>query len=87
MNKLKKFSRGQGLVEYVVLVALLAVAAIATMQFLGGTIRQQFAGIAQELAGGDGTSSVSTAQSDADKAAAEAKKSHTLSTYGGNSGK
>lgn len=37
--------------EYIVIVALIAVAAIATYQFFGQTIRNQTAGIAQEVAG------------------------------------
>jgi Flp pilus assembly pilin Flp len=42
---------GQGMTEYIVIVALIAVAAIATYQFFGQTIRNQMAGIANEVAG------------------------------------
>jgi len=37
--------------EYIIIVALIAVAAIAVYQFFGQTIRSQTAGIAKEVAG------------------------------------
>ncbi|MCS6838017.1 MAG: hypothetical protein NZ480_04145 [Bdellovibrionaceae bacterium] len=41
--------RGQGLVEYLILVALIAIAAIASVQFLGQTFRYKLAQISSEL--------------------------------------
>jgi Flp pilus assembly pilin Flp len=41
--------------EYIIVVALVAVAAIATYQYFGQVLRAQTAAIAKELAGEDGT--------------------------------
>lgn len=43
--------RGQGLVEYVIIVALVAVAAISITRLLGQTINAQFANITLALQG------------------------------------
>lgn len=43
--------RGQGMTEYIIIVALVAVAAIAVYQSFGQVIRAQTAAIASELAG------------------------------------
>ena len=44
---------GQGMSEYLVIVGLLAVAGIAAMGLMGGSVRQTLAAFAQEFAGGD----------------------------------
>ena len=44
---------GQGMTEYIVVVAVVAVAAIGVYSMLGQTIRNQTAGIAQEISGND----------------------------------
>jgi Flp pilus assembly pilin Flp len=49
LSKLRQ--RGQGMTEYIIIVALIAVAGIAVFQFFGQTIRHQTAAIAQEVAG------------------------------------
>ena len=43
--------RGQGMTEYIIIVALIGVAAIAVYQYFGQTIRAQTSGIANEVAG------------------------------------
>jgi Tfp pilus assembly protein FimT len=43
--------RGQGMTEYIIVVALIAVAAIAVYGYFGKTVRNQTAGLAQEIAG------------------------------------
>jgi Flp pilus assembly pilin Flp len=47
--------RGQGMTEYIIIVALIAIAAIGVYNLFGRTVRHQTAGIAAAL-GGDGTS-------------------------------
>ncbi len=87
---MKHFSnrqRGQGMTEYVIIVALIGIAAIATYQFLGDTVRNQTAAIAQEVAGVDGTNTKNTAQTAANNAAAEANTKRNLNTYTGNVGR
>lgn len=79
--------RGQGMTEYIIIVALIAVAAIAVYQFFGNTVRNQTAAIAQELAGGDGTAAKTAAQAAATKAATEANTKRNLDTFTGNAAK
>lgn len=43
--------RGQGMMEYIIIVAMIAVAAIGTYSMFGRTIRNQTAGMASEIAG------------------------------------
>jgi uncharacterized membrane protein YgcG len=80
----KSRQRGQGMTEYIIIVALIAVAAIAVYQLFGATVRNQTAGIAQEVAGGNGTAAIKKAGDAAKKAETEAGKDKTLSTYGDN---
>ena len=47
-------ARGQGMTEYIIIVALIAIAAIATTTFFGSTVRNQVAGMAAGLAGNQG---------------------------------
>lgn len=73
--------RGQGMTEYIVIVALIAVAAIATYQFFGQTVRSQTAGIARELSGQDATAAIQAAGRTADQAAVEGNTRKGLSAY------
>ena len=50
----QRLQRGQGMTEYIIIVALIAVAAIAVYQFFGQVVRSQTAAIAHEVAGTDG---------------------------------
>ena len=73
--------RGQGMTEYIIIVALVAVAAIAVYQSFGRVIRSQTAAIANELAG----ESSRKALSSAGKAAKEANRqinNKSLKSYG-----
>lgn len=47
----RRLSLGQGMTEYLIIVALIAVAAIGTFAFFGKTIREQVGGLAQEVSG------------------------------------
>lgn len=70
--------------EYIIIVALIAVAAIAVYQLFGATVRNQTAGIAMEVAGKDGRDAIEAAGTAAKKAADRAKSgdANSLSTYG-----
>ena len=57
----KQSQRGQGMTEYIIIVALIAVAAIAVYQFFGQVVRSQTAAIAHEVAGTDGANSTKVA--------------------------
>jgi len=65
---------GQGMTEYIIIVALIAIAAIAAFAYFGGTVRDQTAAMTKELAGQDGGTEITKAQTDAKNAAGEAKE-------------
>lgn len=75
---------GQGMIEYVIIVALMAIAAIATYQFFGQAVRSQTAAIAMEIAGDNGTDARATAATAAGGAVTQGGKAKTLETYVGN---
>jgi len=56
---MKRFAKqlGQGMTEYIIIVALIAIAAIAAYGFFGDTVRNQIDGVASELAGEEGETS------------------------------
>ena len=72
---------GQGMTEYIIVVAVVAVAAIGIYSLLGQTIRNQTAGIAQEIAGNDGGSAMAAASSSANSARSQANVRKGLSNY------
>jgi Flp pilus assembly pilin Flp len=75
--------RGQGMTEYIIIVALIAVAGISVFQLFGNTLRNQTAALANEMAGEDGQPSINAAGSAAAKASTQATTDRSLSTYGG----
>lgn len=75
--------RGQAIVEYVIVVALVAVAAIAVYQLFGQVIRAQTAAMAREIAGEDGSEQSRIAQTAAESAAAQAA-AKSLKSFTGN---
>jgi len=79
--------RGQGMTEYIIIVALIAVAAIAVYQFFGNTVRNQTAAIANEIAGNDGTAARTAASTSATNASTEANTKRNLENYTGNAAK
>ena len=82
--KIARQQRGQGMTEYIVIVALVAVAAIATYQYFGKTVRNQTAAIANEVAGNDGTTAKTAAQTAATGGATKANATETLDSYTNN---
>ena len=50
MHRIQSKQQGQGLSEYLVIVGLIALASIAAVGFLGGTVRCQVAAVANEIA-------------------------------------
>lgn len=81
MQVRKNRQLGQGMTEYIVIVALIAVAAIAVYQFFGQTIRSQMAGIAKEVSGVSASAEISAAQGSATDAATEGTTKKGLSAY------
>ena len=60
MNKLFK-QLGQGMTEYIIIVALIAIAAIGVYTIFGDVVRNQVGGMAEELAGSDGSTTAAQA--------------------------
>jgi pilus assembly protein Flp/PilA len=69
--------RGQGMTEYIIITALIAIAAIAAVTYFGGTARAQIGGMAQELSGTSAKASIGDAKNQAGKAAKEGKSGNT----------
>lgn len=82
-NTLHRFirQRGQGMTEYIIIVALIAVAAIGVYALFGKTIRNQVAGLAGEVAGTGGASAVTAAGTAASSAATAADKDKGMKSY------
>lgn len=78
-NQLKQL--GQGMTEYIIIVALIAIAAIAVYGFFGDTIRGQMGAMSQELAGESGTAARTQAKGSAESATKDAAKKKTLENY------
>ena len=67
MSKLGKKQSGQGMTEYIIIVALIAVAAIAVVGIFGDVVRNQFYNMTAALAG-------SSSHSDAGKFVKKAER-------------
>lgn len=84
---MKKFNinllrqRGQGMMEYVIIVALIAVAAIGVYSVFGQTMRNQTAGLANEMAGVDSTTQINAAGTTAATAATRADTTKGMANY------
>ena len=81
ISRTKRQQRGQGMTEYIIIVALIAVAAIAVYQFFGQTIRSQTSGIAREVSGQSAGDAIKNAKDAADEAVKEGTKKKGLSEY------
>lgn len=85
VQKRRPTQRGQGMTEYIIVVALVAVSAIAVYQMFGQVVRSQTAAMAKELAGEDGSEESRMAQTAAEAAAAQTA-AKTLKSFTGNAG-
>lgn len=65
-SKRKQF--GQGMMEYVIIVALIAVAAIGVYSTFGQSVRNQTAGLAKEIAGKQSSEQIAAAGTASDTA-------------------
>jgi len=81
-NRTANRQRGQGMTEYIIIVALIAVAAIGVYSLFGKTIRNQVAGLAGEVAGTGSASAISAAGAAAGSAATTANTDKKMNTYG-----
>ncbi len=82
----KQFKQlGQGMTEYIIIVALIAIAAVAVYGFFGDTIRGQVGAMSQELSGNDGTAAQGKSAAAAGNAAGAASDKKTLGSFTGQS--
>lgn len=72
---------GQGMTEYIIIVALIAVAAIGIYTLFGQTIRNQTAGLALEMSGQDAAGAISSAQTNANTAQTNANVRKGLDNF------
>ena len=70
----KARQQGQGMTEYIIIVALIAVAAIAVYQFFGQTVRSQTSAMAYQLSGQKGETAINDAKAAATATTAERGK-------------
>jgi len=82
--KALKRQRGQGMTEYIIIVALIAVAAIGVYSYFGQTVRNQTAAIAKEVAGQDSQAQITAAGTSATTANAKATPNKGLSAFNNN---
>lgn len=68
--------------EYIIIVALIAVSAIAVYASFGKTIREQTAGLTHEMSGTDSTDDITEARNAATDAKAQADKKKGMGAYG-----
>ena len=77
----KSSQLGQGMTEYIIIVALIAVAAIGVYSFFGQAIRSQMAGMTNEIAGVNASANQSAAKAAA-SGATEQNTKKTMGDYG-----
>lgn len=80
LKMMKKKQLGQGMTEYIVIVALIAVAAIGAYSYFGETVRNQVAGLSQEISGSENTGT-GLAQGTAQEAVDSAGKAADMGTF------
>lgn len=75
--------RGQGMTEYLIIVALIAVAAIGVYGLFGSAVRNQVASMASEIGGKSGTEAVGRATKAGEQAMKISKENDraSLATY------
>lgn len=74
---------GQGMSEYIIIVALVAVGGIAVFTSFGGVIRAQVAGMAKELSGQTALGDIATAKKAGTLASTDSKTVTNMGTYSG----
>lgn len=78
---LSRRQTGQGMTEYIIIVILVAIAAIGVYMYFGKTVREDVAGMAQEMSGQSSQAAQGQAKSAASQAQGEADKSKGLGSY------
>jgi len=84
----RRNQRGQGMTEYIIIVALIAIGAIGVYNLFGKTVREQTSAMAFGLAGNatQSTGHSNTAGQNATSAGTDADNNQGLTNFGVNSG-
>lgn len=77
----RRRNTGQGLTEYVIIVALIAIAAIGAVSFFGSSVKASFLAMGAELVGADNVDTVAATKTNFDKAKADTEATITLDNY------
>ncbi|HEY0686313.1 MAG TPA: hypothetical protein VGD45_28490 [Steroidobacter sp.] len=80
-NSMKRRQLGQGMSEYIIITALIAVAGIGLFAAFGDTLSHQMAAMSQEMSGQAGDDEVTAASDAAGEASTRAEQNETLSNY------
>jgi type IV pilus assembly protein PilA len=83
-NSSKKRMLGQGMTEYIIIVALIAIAAIGVFAAFGDVVKNQVGAMAQELSGTSGAAGTSKATAAGTSAETKAAKKNDLKSFTGN---
>lgn len=75
----RRRATGQGMTEYVIIVALIALASVVAVGFFGNAVKAQFVAMAAELTGADGAAALAEVTSDV--ANQQGTAAATLGTY------
>jgi Flp pilus assembly pilin Flp len=75
--------KGQGMTEYIIIVAVIAIACVAAFSYFGKTVRNQTAAMSESLAGDTSSAdeAIAAAKSSADQAVAEGQADANLKDY------
>ena len=80
-SNIKNKQFGQGMMEYIIIVALIAIAAIGVYSMFGKTVRNQSAGLARELSGNKADTQITNAKTAADEASTRGDTTKGLADY------
>ena len=83
-SQMLRKQRGQGMTEYIIIVALIAIAAIGVYSYFGQTLRNQTAAMAKEMAGQDSQTQITAAATSATTADGKATPNKGLSAFNNN---
>ena len=73
--------KGQGLTEYIIIVALIAIASIVAVSAFGSSVKASFLSLGTDLVGGDQIDRAAVAQTNLDAADDKARAKVTLKDY------
>ncbi|SPE25119.1 conserved exported hypothetical protein [Burkholderiales bacterium] len=84
----RKNHLGQGMTEYIIIVALVAIGAIAVYNFFGHTVQNQMAAVANGLAGQSGaaTAAEAAATTSGTSASTQARTAYGLNDFANQTG-